>query len=49
MGSGGVQSDISYGGGSSSLREPPTQDMTETIGREAKDNLDGPPKDAAAK
>ena len=46
---GGVQSDFSYGGGSSSLRGPSTTNDTEKVGREAKDNLEGPPKDAAKK
>lgn len=53
VGSGGVSSgDVSYGDGKSTgLREPATQgsdvDMS-GIGREGKDNLSGPPKDAAS-
>lgn len=46
MGSGGVESDISYGGGGSSLREPATSDGAENVGRQAHDGLDGLPKDA---
>ncbi len=46
VGSGGVEDDISYGGGGSSLRGPATTDSAETVGREAHDNLDGLPKDA---
>lgn len=49
-----VASDISTGAGSTAgLREPATKSSGETdmsnIGREGKDNLDGPPKDAAAR
>lgn len=49
-----VTSDISTGDASTAgLREPATKSSGETdmsnIGREGKDNLDGPPKDAAAK
>jgi hypothetical protein len=47
-----VASDVSTGAGSTAgLREPASQrdpDMS-NIGREGKDNLDGPPKDAAAR
>ena len=52
--SGGVSSDISTGAGSATgLREPATQssesaDMS-NIGREGKDNLEGPPQDAKAR
>lgn len=55
VGSGGdVASDISTGAGSTAgLREPATKSSETTdmsnIGREGKDNLDGPPKDAAAR
>lgn len=54
VGSGGVSAGgLSTGGGQSSgLREPATQgsdmDMSGT-GREGKDNLDGPPKDARSR
>ncbi|TGJ82886.1 hypothetical protein E0Z10_g5881 [Xylaria hypoxylon] len=52
VGSGGVSSDISTGAGSTSgLREPASKgdvDLSK-VGRQGKDNLDGPPKDAAAK
>lgn len=49
-----VTSDISTGDASTAgLREPATKSSGETdmsnIGREGKDNLDGPPKDAATK
>ena len=49
-----VTSDISTGAASTAgLREPATKSSGETdmsnIGREGKDNLDGPPKDAAAR
>ncbi|KAL1865718.1 hypothetical protein Daus18300_007094 [Diaporthe australafricana] len=49
-----VASDVSTGAGSTAgLREPATKSSGETdmsnIGREGKDNLDGPPKDAAAR
>ena len=50
VGAGGTQSDISTGAGSTSgLREPASKvdaDMS-NVGRQGKDNLDGPPKDAA--
>ncbi|KAK6074876.1 hypothetical protein SCUP234_04060 [Seiridium cupressi] len=50
VGSGGVSSDISTGAGSESgLREPASKadaDLSK-VGREGKDNLSGPPKDAA--
>ena len=50
VGSGGIQSDVSYGGGSDSLRGPATSDGgAGTIGRQAVEGLDGPPKDAAKK
>jgi hypothetical protein len=54
VGSGRFSSDISYGDASSAgLREPATQsseavDMSR-IGRQGKDNLEGPPKDAIGK
>lgn len=52
VGSGATQSDISTGAGSTSgLREPASSgdvDLSK-VGREGKDNLSGPPKDAAAK
>lgn len=53
VGSGSISSDVSTGPGSSTgLREPATQgsdiDMS-SIGRQGKDNLESPPKDAAAK
>ncbi|ROW00819.1 hypothetical protein VMCG_06544 [Cytospora schulzeri] len=49
-----VASDISTGAGSTSgLREPATKSSGETdmsgIGRQGKDGLEGPPKDAAAR
>ncbi|KAI0445309.1 hypothetical protein F4803DRAFT_166417 [Xylaria telfairii] len=52
VGAGGVQSDISYGAGSASgLREPASKgadvDLSR-VGRQGKDNLEGPPKDAKA-
>ncbi|KAI0412258.1 hypothetical protein F5X98DRAFT_20431 [Xylaria grammica] len=51
VGSGGVQSDISTGAGSTSgLREPASKadvDLSK-VGRQGKDNLEGPPKDAKA-
>ncbi|KAK6839898.1 hypothetical protein PG987_005764 [Apiospora arundinis] len=50
VGSGGVSSDISTGAGSSSgLREPASTKEADlsNVGREGKDNLSGPPKDAA--
>jgi hypothetical protein len=52
VGSGGISSDISTGDGSSSgLREPASTANVDLsgIGRQGKDNLEGPPKDAAAK
>lgn len=52
VGSGGVSSDVSTGDGSSSgLREPASKTDADLsgVGREGKDNLEGPPKDAAAK
>ncbi|OTB01168.1 hypothetical protein M426DRAFT_323678 [Hypoxylon sp. CI-4A] len=53
VGSGGVQSDISTGAGATSgLREPASKkddvDLS-SVGRQGKDNLEGPPKDAKAK
>ncbi|KAI8950675.1 hypothetical protein F4801DRAFT_547985 [Xylaria longipes] len=52
VGAGGVQSDISTGAGSTSgLREPASKgadvDLS-SVGRQGKDNLEGPPKDAKA-
>ncbi|KAI1418364.1 hypothetical protein F5Y13DRAFT_149035, partial [Hypoxylon sp. FL1857] len=52
VGSGGVESDISTGAGSTSgLREPASKkegvDLS-GVGRQGKDNLDNPPKDAKA-
>ncbi|KAI0452122.1 hypothetical protein F5B21DRAFT_506583 [Xylaria acuta] len=52
VGSGGVQSDISTGAGSASgLREPASKgadvDLS-GVGRQGKDNLEDPPKDARA-
>ncbi|KAK8073551.1 hypothetical protein PG994_004450 [Apiospora phragmitis] len=52
VGSGRVSDDVSTGDGASSgLREPAsTKDADlSNVGREGKDNLSGPPKDAAAK
>jgi hypothetical protein len=54
VGSGGVSSDISTGAGSTAgLREPATKTSETTdmsgVGRQGKDGLEGPPKDAAAK
>jgi hypothetical protein len=52
VGSGGVSSDISTGAGSTSgLREPASKADVDLsgVGRQGKDNLDGPPKDAMAK
>ncbi|KAI1452566.1 hypothetical protein F4805DRAFT_25224 [Annulohypoxylon moriforme] len=49
VGSGGVQSDISTGAGSTSgLREPASKKDVDLsgVGRQGKDNLDGPPRDA---
>ncbi|KAK1760596.1 hypothetical protein QBC47DRAFT_408655 [Echria macrotheca] len=54
VGTGAVESDISYGDASSAgLREPATQsseqiDMSR-FGRQGHDNLDAPPKDALTK
>lgn len=52
VGAGGTQSDISTGAGSTSgLREPASKadvDLSQ-VGRQGKDNLEGPPKDAVAK
>lgn len=51
VGAGGVSSDISTGAGATSgLREPASKadvDLS-SVGRQGKDNLDGPPKDAKA-
>ncbi|KAH8194319.1 hypothetical protein TruAng_011513 [Truncatella angustata] len=52
VGSGGQSSDISTGAGSTSgLREPASKGDVDlsNVGREGKDNLSGPPKDAAAR
>lgn len=50
VGSGGVSSDISAGGGSASgLREPATTDEVENVGRTAKDGLSGIPNDAVTR
>lgn len=52
VGSGGVQSDISTGAGATSgLREPASKANVDLsgVGRQGKDNLEGPPKDAKAK
>lgn len=54
VGSGGVSSDVSTGpGASTGLREPATADPNKTdmsgIGRQGKDGLQEPPKDAAAR
>ncbi|XXH04193.1 gamma-tubulin [Hypoxylon texense] len=49
VGSGGVQSDVSTGAGSTSgLREPASKKDVDlsSVGRQGKDNLEGPPKDA---
>ncbi|KAI1363836.1 hypothetical protein F5Y08DRAFT_308553 [Xylaria arbuscula] len=51
VGAGGVSSDVSTGAGSTSgLREPASKgadvDLSK-VGREGKDNLEGPPKDAS--
>ena len=48
VGSGGLQADISEGGGSSSLRSPATSDDVENVGRTAKDGLSGLPNDAVS-
>ncbi|KAI0408829.1 hypothetical protein F4802DRAFT_546569 [Xylaria palmicola] len=52
VGSGGVSSDVSTGAGSTSgLREPASKgagvDLS-GVGRQGKDNLEGPPKDATS-
>ncbi|OTB10693.1 hypothetical protein K445DRAFT_322816 [Daldinia sp. EC12] len=52
VGSGGVQSDISTGAGSTSgLREPASKKDVDLsgVGRQGKDNLENPPKDAKSK
>ncbi|KAI0096046.1 hypothetical protein F4776DRAFT_651794 [Hypoxylon sp. NC0597] len=52
VGSGGVESDISTGAGSTSgLREPASKKDVDLsgVGRQGKDNLDNPPKDAKSK
>merc|ERR1711881_176129 len=49
VGSGGLQADISEGGGSSSLRSPATTDDVENVGRTAKDGLSGLPNDAVSR
>ncbi|KAK4453809.1 hypothetical protein QBC34DRAFT_395131 [Podospora aff. communis PSN243] len=54
VGSGRLSSDISTGAGSTAgLREPATKSSEATdmsgIGRQGKDNLEGPPQDAKAK
>jgi len=54
VGSGRFSSDVSTGDGSTAgLREPATKSSEETdmsgIGRQGKDGLEGPPKDARAK
>ncbi|KAI0528322.1 hypothetical protein F5B22DRAFT_31229 [Xylaria bambusicola] len=50
VGTGGVSSDVSTGAGSTSgLREPASKadaDLSK-VGRQGKDNLEGPPKDAS--
>ncbi|XDG03912.1 hypothetical protein ABKA04_003527 [Annulohypoxylon sp. FPYF3050] len=49
VGSGGAQSDVSTGAGSTSgLREPSSKKDVDlsSVGRQGKDNLDGPPRDA---
>ncbi|KAI0134369.1 hypothetical protein BJ170DRAFT_679265 [Xylariales sp. AK1849] len=51
VGAGATQSDISTGAGSTSgLREPASTAAADlsSVGRQGKDNLDGPPKDAKA-
>ncbi|KAI0018721.1 hypothetical protein F4780DRAFT_781096 [Xylariomycetidae sp. FL0641] len=51
VGSGRLESDVSTGAGSTSgLREPASKGDVDlsNVGRQGKDNLDGPPKDAAA-
>lgn len=51
VGSGAVQSDISTGAGATSgLREPASKADVDLsgVGRQGKDNLEGPPKDAKA-
>ncbi|KAI1434308.1 hypothetical protein GGR50DRAFT_663352 [Xylaria sp. CBS 124048] len=52
VGSGRLSSDVSTGAGSTSgLREPASKAEVDLsgVGRQGKDNLEGPPKDAAAK
>lgn len=54
VGAGRVESDVSTGAGSTAgLREPATKASADTdmsaIGRQGKEGLDGPPKDAKAK
>ncbi|KAI2638764.1 hypothetical protein GGS26DRAFT_542785 [Hypomontagnella submonticulosa] len=52
VGSGRVESDISTGAGSTSgLREPASKKDVDLsgVGRQGKDNLEGPPKDAKSK
>ena len=54
VGSGAVEDDFSAGAASTAgLREPSTKGSASTdmsdIGRQGKDNLSGPPKDAAAR
>jgi hypothetical protein len=54
VGSGRLSSDVSTGDGSTAgLREPATKSSSETdmsgIGRQGKDGLEGPPKDAKAR
>ncbi|KAI1808872.1 hypothetical protein F4811DRAFT_499268 [Daldinia bambusicola] len=52
VGSGRVESDVSTGAGSTSgLREPASKQDVDLsgVGRQGKDNLEGPPKDAKAK
>ncbi|KAI0152873.1 hypothetical protein GGR57DRAFT_160767 [Xylariaceae sp. FL1272] len=49
VGSGGVSADSNPAGTSAGLREPAskaTEDLS-SIGRQGKDNLEGPPKDAS--
>jgi hypothetical protein len=52
VGSGAISSDISTGAGSESgLREPASKGDVDlsSVGRQGKDGLSGPPKDAAAR
>ncbi|KAI1193901.1 hypothetical protein F5X97DRAFT_312479 [Nemania serpens] len=52
VGSGRLESDISTGAGSTSgLREPASKADVDLsgVGRQGKDNLEGPPKDAKAR